>query len=186
MRFRELNINESTVALSANALIKHGPERLNTLISMIKKGEPLYKEDGTPITIKKTEAARIKQLYDAGQFKGAISLLGQDGQQHPLSSFLKTREFGGQSVPPGKDVDDSERVAGLRPSQVFQHGDVAKGETLTAKLAVNLGAFQAKYLGNKILTNQYLDSQGRAGAAVKEIAKQIDAGQLPTIPQLHA
>lgn len=184
MRFRELTLTESKVALSANALTKHGPERLNKLISMIKAGEPLYKEDGTPVVIKKTEANRIKQLYDAGQFKGAISLLGADGQQHPLSSFLKTREFGGQSVPQGQASDDNHPVAGIKPGQVFGHGDLDKGEVLTPELAVNLGAFQAKYLGNKIVTNQYLDSQGRAGAAVKEIAKQIDAKQVPLIPNL--
>ncbi len=185
MRFHEIKaLTESAVMLKPNDLIKHGPDRLNNLVSMIKTGKPLYKADGTPVIIAKAEAKRILDLYNNGMFKGSISLTGQDKQQYPLGSFLKTRDFGGQSVPPGQDGDDNVPVAGIRPSQVFGHGDVGKDETLTADLAVNLGAFQAKYLGQKIVSNAYLDSQGRAGAAVKSMSKEIDSGQQPTIPNL--
>lgn len=185
MRFHEINtLTESAVMLKPNDLIKHGPDRLNNLIKMIKDGQPLYKADGTPTIIAKAEAKRILDLYNSGMFKGTISLKGQDKQMHSLGSFLKTREFGGQSVPPGQTGDDNVPVAGIRPGQVFGHGDVGKDKVLTPELAVNLGAFQAKYLGNKIITNQYLDSQGRAGAAVKDMAREIDSGSQPTIPNL--
>jgi hypothetical protein len=185
MRFREINtLIESNVTLKPNDLIKHGPERLNNLISMIKTGKPLYTADGTAVVIKKSEAKRILDLYNAQQFKGSITLTGADGQMYPLGSFLKTKEFGGQSVPPGQDSNGEAPVAGIRPGQVFGHGDVGRGETLTPELAVNLGAFQAKYLGNKIATNAYLDSQGNAGAAVKSMSKEIESGSQPTIPNL--
>jgi len=185
MRFLEIKkLLESNVSLKPNDLTKHGPDRLLTLVDMIKNQKPLYKADGAPIVIKQSEAKRIYDLYNAGLFKGAITLVGADGKNYPLNNFLKTREFGGQSVPPGQAADDNIPVAGIKPGQVFRHGNLKKNEVLTAELAVNLGAFQAKFLGQKIISNQYLDAQGQAGAAVKEIAKQIDSGQVPTIPNL--
>lgn len=171
------------VTLTPLALTKRGPDRLNNLVNIIKTGKPLYKVDGTPVTIKKSEANRILSLYNAGQFRGQIVLTGDDGEQYPLSGFLKTKEFGGQAVPPNSDSGDTP-VAGIKPGQVFQHGNVKKGEVLNAEIAVNLGAFQASQLGQKIITNKYLDSQGRTGQAVKEIAKEIESGVVPTIPDL--
>lgn len=183
MRFTEI-LKESQKTLVAKDLIKHGPDRLNTLISNITNQKPLYMVDGTPVIIAPSEAVRLQNLYKAGQFTGQIKLQGADNKPYSLNQFLKTREYGGQSVPPGTTNSNEIPVAGVKPSQVFGHGDVKKGEVLTPELAVNLGAFQAKYLGQKIISNQYLDSQGRAGFAVKEIAKEIESGTPPTIPNL--
>lgn len=180
MRAKEFLSEEST--LNPNKLTKD-INRFNNLVNNIKKGNPLYMVDGTPIVIKKTEAARIKGLFDQGLFQGRISLTGTDGNIYPLGSFLKTKDYGGQAVPPGAEGGDI-AVAGIRPGQVFQHGDVKKGEVLNPEIAVNLGAFQASQLGQKIIANKYLDSQGRTGQAVKEIAKQIESGVVPTIPNL--
>lgn len=190
MRANEF-ITEGAVqtTLTPQQLTKHGPDRVMTLINMIFKGLPLYKKDGTPVVIKKSEAKRIRDLYQANQFAGAVKLLGNDGIPYPLSSFLKTAEFGGQAVPPtaGADADadsGTAPVAGIKPGQVFQHGNIEKGTEITAEIAINLGAFKAGLLGKKIRTNQYLDTQGAVGAAIKQISKEIDSKQIPTIPNL--
>lgn len=180
MQIREL-LTESQVTLTANDLIKHGPDRLNNLISMIKTGKPLFKADGTPVTIKKTVAKQLQDMYAAGEFRGRIALTGTDGQTYPLSSFLKTADFGGQSVPPGQG---KEPAADVKPGQVFQHGELEKGQQLTAEVAINLGAFHAGELGQRIIRNKYLDTQGAVGQAIKQIAKEIDSGSVPIIPKL--
>ena len=171
--------------LNPNDLTKHGPGRLENLIKMISDGTPLYTADGTPVTIHKSEADRISNLYKNNQFRGRIDLLDADGiKRHPLNAFLKTKEFGGQSVPPGQENDDNVPVSSIKPGQVMAHGDLEKGQSLTPEVAVNLGAFRASLLGQKIIENKYLDSQGRVGQAVKQIAREIESGSLPTIPQL--
>ena len=180
MRAREF-LFESTSTLTPRDLIKHGPERFNTLIDKIKDEEPLYKADGTGIIIAKSEAPRLVDLYSQNKFRGTINLLGKDGQTYSLGTFLKTKEFGGQAVPPGQD---KELPANIKAGVTFQHGEPEKGTPLTANLALSLNAFYANQLGKKIINSTYLDKQGRVGQAVKQIAKEIEAGQLPTIPDL--
>ena len=184
MRSREfLKLLEAEVTLNPAKLTKD-MARFDRLISNITAGNPLYLKDGTPVVIKNTEAQRLQDLFDQGKFTGSITLLGADQKPYPLGSFLKTKEYGGQSVPPGQDDTGSAPVAGIRPGQVFQHGNPEKGQDLTPELALELGAFPAGQLGQKIESNKHLDSQGAAGAAVKEIARQIDAKQTPTVPDL--
>jgi hypothetical protein len=184
MLIREfIELTEGQVTLNPGKLTKE-PTRFNNLVNNIKKGVPLYLQDGTPVIIKKSEGNRILTMYNQGLFGGrGISLLGQDGQNYPLGSFLKTKEYGGQSVPPGQDTGDVP-VAGIKPGQVFQHGDVGKDQNLTPELAIELGAFPAGQLADKIVANKYLDSQGNAGLAVKKIAEQLNLGQPAIIPNL--
>ena len=185
MRFNEFKplLEASLVTLNPSKLIKD-TARFQKLISNIKTGNPLYSVDGTPVVIKKSEAARLQQMFDTGMFRGAISLMGQDKQTYPLSSFLKTKDYGGQSVPPGQEGDDAIPVAGIKPGQVFQHGEVGKDQVITPELVLELGAFPAGQLAERIVANKYLDSQGAAGLAVKEIAQQLGAGQPAIIPNL--
>jgi hypothetical protein len=181
MRSREFLL-EAEVTLNPAKLIKD-MARFNNLIANIINGKPLYQKDGTPVIIKKTEAKRLKDLYNQGKFAGSITLLGADMQSYPLGSFLKTSEYGGQSVPPGIDTGEVS-VANIKPGQVFQHGNLEKGQTLDVNIAVNLGAFPAPQLGQKIITNAFLDGQGRVGQAVKQIAKEIENEVLPVVPDL--
>jgi hypothetical protein len=184
MRSREfLTLLESEQTLNPNKLTKD-MVRFDRLIANITAGNPLYLKDGTPVVIKNTEAKRLQDLFDQGKFAGTITLLGADQKPYPLGSFLKTKEYGGQSVPPNQQDTDAVPVAGLRPGQVFQHGDPNKDQNLTPELALELGAFLAGQLGQKIQSNKHLDSQGAAGAAVKEISRAIDAEQIPTVPDL--
>jgi hypothetical protein len=188
MRIIDIISESITTRLSTTDLIKHGPERLMTLTHMISNNIPLYTVDGTPVEIQPSEADRILDLYNKNQFSGRITLAGKDGRPYPLTSFLKTKEFGGLSVPPtqaGEEPDENNLpVSQLKAGPTFAHGDVPKGQELTAKLAVDLGAFHASQLGKHIIANEFLDTQGRAGAAVKQIAAEIDAGKVPTIPNL--
>ena len=184
MRSREfLTLIESERTLNPAKLTKD-MARFDKLIFNIAQGNPLYQVDGTPIIIKNTEAQRLQQLFDQGKFTGSITLLGADQKPYPLGSFLKTRDYGGQSVPPNQAGTNDAPVAGIKPGQVFQHGNPEKDQVLTPELALELGAFPAGQLGKKIESNTHLDSQGAAGAAVKEIARKIDAGQIPTVPEL--
>lgn len=183
MRAREfLTLLESEVTLNPAKLTKD-IARFDRFIANIASGKPLYLKDGTPVIIKNTEAQRLQDLFDQGKFSGPISLLGADQKPYSLGSFLKTKEYGGQSVPPGADTAEVP-VAGIKPGQVFQHGNPEKEQDLTAELAIELGAFPAIQLGQKIISNAHLDSQGATGAAVKEIARQIEAGQVPAVPEL--
>lgn len=180
MRATEFLKEEST--LNPNKLTKD-INRFNNLVNNIKKGNPLYKVDGTPVIIKKTEANRIQGLFNQGLFQGRISLTGQDGTVYPLNSFLKTKDYGGQAVPPGADTGEIP-VAGIKPGQVFQHQNLEKDQVLTPELAIELGAFPAGQLAEKIVANAHLDKQGPTGLAVKEIAKQLGAGQPAVVPKL--
>jgi hypothetical protein len=181
MRSREfLSLLESERTLNPAKLTKD-MARFDKLIFNIANGNPLYKVDGTPVIIKNTEAQRLQDLFDQGKFVGSITILGADQTPYPLGSFLKTKDYGGQSVPPGQQ---DAPVAGIKPGQVFQHGNPEKDQVLTPELALELGAFPAGQLGQKIQANKHLDSQGAAGAAVKEISRQIDADQTPTVPDL--
>lgn len=177
-----LNISEDRT-LNPSKLLKD-VNRFDKLVSNIRVGNPLYLQDGTPVIIHPTEAIRLQKLFDQGLFAGNIKLLGADKKPYPLGSFLKTKEYGGQAVPPGQDNTGAVPVAGIKPGQVFQHGNPEKDQVLTPELALELGAFPAGQLGQKIESNKHLDGQGAAGAAVKEIARQIDAGQTPTVPDL--
>jgi len=184
MRSREfLSLIESDVTLNPAKLIKD-MTRFNNLISNITNGKPLYLKDGTPVIIKQSEAQRLQDLFDQGKFAGSITLTGANLKPYPLGSFLKTKEYGGQSVPAGQSDTGEVPVAGIKPGQVFQHGNPEKDQVLTPELAIQLGAFPAGQLGQKIIANKHLDSQGAAGAAVKEIARQIDAGKTAVIPEL--
>jgi hypothetical protein len=184
MRSREfLSLLEAEVTLNPAKLTKD-MARFDRLIANINSGNPLYLKDGTPVIIKRTEAKRLQDLFDQGKFAGSITLLGTDQKPYPLGSFLKTKEYGGQSVPPGQNDTGTVPVAGIKPGQVFQHGNPEKDQVLTPELALELGAFPAGQLGQKIQANKHLDSQGAAGLAVKEISRQIDANQIPTVPDL--
>jgi hypothetical protein len=180
MRAKEFLLEDRT--LNPNKLTKD-IERFNNLVNNITNGAPLYKVDGTPVVINPSEAKRIQDVFNQGMFQGRITLLGKDGTQYPLSSFLKTKDYGGLAVPPGTAEDPKPSIG---PSATFGHGDVKPGQQLTPELALELGAFPAGQLAAKIMASKHLDQQGDAGTAVKSMAEQISQGQLPTIPALKA
>ncbi len=143
------------------------PKRFDNLINNIRTGKPLFLKDGTPIIINPTEADRLADLNQQGQFTGRVTLLGKDSKQYPLSSFLKTADYGGQAIPPGqeKTMAPTKEGSKLKPKDIGLHDR----------------AIVASSLGAEIEGNQSLNSTA-PGKIVIELAKQLSVGQTPTIP----
>lgn len=74
-------------------------ENFATFITKISKGLPfIYHPTGEEIFIKRSEARRMQQLLDNGQFIGKkITILTDSGQEINLGELRKTEEFGGSS-----------------------------------------------------------------------------------------
>ena len=109
------DLNEAD--LSASEIIKY-PERFDAFITHIQDNRPFYTKSGEEVIINPSEAERFLMLKNAGQFAGRLSARDIDGKMHPLSSFLKTAEFGGASVKPGEDTSKSKEGALVKPTQI--------------------------------------------------------------------
>lgn len=167
MRYEEFKITEAALVTLKPANILKNRVRFDNLINMIKSGNPLYTVDGTEVIIAPTEAPRLIDLEKNGEFKGNVTLQGKDGKPYPLGSFLKTKEFGGQAIPPGSSVETAEiskEAAALKPSNI---GIVDR-------------QIQAADLHSEIMNANYKVQE--AGDVVKEMSKEIAAGQNPDIP----
>lgn len=157
-------ITEAT--LEPSQIIKY-PERFDAFISHIQDGKPFYTEkDGTEVILKKSEADRFLQLRQAGQFKGGLKGIDDEGNLWPLSGFRKTAEFGGASARPGADASEIKKEgAQLKPSQI----GIADQE------------IPAGQLGEMIVNNSVLQSTDY-GQAVISMAQDIMAGNPAAIP----
>jgi hypothetical protein len=142
--------------------------RFNNLINAIRFQKPLYLSDGTPILINPTEADRITDLKDQGLFKGRVMLQSRNGQQYSLSSFLKTRDYGGSAIPPGQEKTSAPTKEGakLKPKDIGLHDQ----------------AIISGNLGQTIISNPSLNASD-AGKLVIELANQISSGNTPSIPR---
>lgn len=98
--------------------------RVPVFLSKIAAGSPFRLEDGQEVVVKKSEGARLKELFDSGVFSAVVQTnIGPV----KLSSFSKTHEFGGQSAA----NPDTEKVSNL--------GNISEG-MLGAALFAKLGA----------------------------------------------
>jgi hypothetical protein len=168
MKIRELLTEDQT--LSIPKLLKD-IGRFNRLVMNIKGGQPLYLVDGTPVIIKPSEGDALVKLHKSGQLdvKGQrLGLTAKDGKVYPLSSFLKTVEYGGMAVPPGQEKTAPITKEGLKlkPSEVG-----------LAEQNITAGT-----LGKVLAVNTVLQSS-EVGKVVIDLAKQISAGQNPQIPK---
>lgn len=89
---------------------KDRPERWQTFINKIIRQEPFTTTDDQEVTIDPVEAARLKRLWDAGQFIGnrqaakvRLKEPYNDQMEIQLSRLKKTTEFGGAGVAVGAD-----------------------------------------------------------------------------------
>ena len=78
-------------------------KRFDIFVAHIRAGKPFYLADGTPVIANPDEADRFEQLKAVGQFQGSISIEDTTGKIWNTSQFLKTKDFGGQAVPPGQE-----------------------------------------------------------------------------------
>jgi hypothetical protein len=77
--------------------------RFEMFIAHIRAGKPFYLVDGTPVVANPDEADRFEELKANGQFNGRISIEDTEGEVWNTAQFLKTRDFGGQAIPPGQE-----------------------------------------------------------------------------------
>lgn len=153
--------------LSVPKLVKD-LSRFNNLINNIKTGNPLYLSNGDPIIISPNEATRLQDLFNNDQLTAKkAALAGKDGKIYPLSSFLKTIDYGGHAIPPGqeKSMAPTKEGAKLKPKDI----------------GLENKAIKSSNLGSEIANNQSLQSSPQ-GKIVIELSKQISAGQTPTVP----
>jgi hypothetical protein len=153
--------------LSVPKLVKD-LSRFNNLINNIKTGNPLYLANGDPIIISPNEATRLQDLFNNDQLTAKkAALAGKDGKIYPLSSFLKTIDYGGHAIPPGQEklMAPTKEGAKLKPKDI----------------GLENKAIKSSNLGSEIANNQSLQSSPQ-GKIVIELSKQISAGQTPTVP----
>lgn len=172
MRFSDFRIVEAEAGnrtLQASNLAKN-PARFQNLVNNIRSRHPLYLADGTPVIIRPEEAERLEQMMTDQMFKGTIKLTAEDGNVWQLSQFLKTKDYGGQAVPPGQEaeVGMTKEAAALKPSDIgLEDKEIKAGN-----------------LGNEITSNPNLQKTDH-GKIVIDMANQVMAGQIPTVPKVE-
>jgi hypothetical protein len=161
--------------LSPGVLLKR-PGRFDSFIQHIANKQPFLSREGHKVIIDPKEANRIEALHNSPggtKFKGAIELKNMDGDYIPLSSLLKTSEFGGQLA--GSATDD--------PNQ--------KNKPVVGKAAFKLNPAQIKItdrdinaedFGDEITQNSVLKSTDY-GKVTIQLAYEIMAGEGAVLPE---
>jgi len=163
-------------ALNLKKVTKH-PGRAEKFIELIQKGHQFNSDTG-PVTLDPEQIPYLQSVLkqeNVGVLRD-IKVTTIDGKTMPMGKLHFDQAAWGEF---GKGGD---ATANVKPGAAFQHGDPEKGKDVTADLAVNLGAFPASDLANKVINNEHIKNQGQIGEAVIEITKQIDSGQLPEVP----
>lgn len=177
MRAREFLNEASKSTLTVGKITKY-PTRIEKFLDLVKNKHTFQSKHG-PVQVDPTEIPRISNVLTGKTKMMSKSLMVKTLQGKTMSTgdiFYNQVEFGEKGRSGDPEIE-------LKPSPVFGHGKGVGDQDLTPELAVDMGAFPAKNLGVKIQNNEYLDTQGAAGKAVKEISKQISNKQVPQIPQ---
>lgn len=161
-------VREAT--LSASQVTKY-PDRFAAFINHIRGQRPFFTSDGTEVVLDPAEADRFVALDQAKQFRGNIQGTDLQGQSWPISSFLKTAEFGGAAAKPGDTDTQALKKEGLliKPSQI----GIADRNIAATDLA------------QQIIENPVLQSTDY-GRAVIEMAKNIASGEPARVPEEFA
>jgi hypothetical protein len=172
------NILTEKSNLAANELNKN-KARFNTFIQYIQTGKPFSTLDGKQVIVDPSEADRFLELKQTNKFGGTLKALGTDGMQYPISSFLKTADFGGHAAKPGAVADDGTQpqAVGNKPQAIGKEAVLVK----PTQISITDKNIPANALGSAIINNPILKSTDY-GRAVIECAKQIMAGQPATLP----
>lgn len=162
----KLDLLQEGKFLTPGEILKR-PGRFEKVIQRIQAGQPFYTQNGDQVQVDPREAARIVADHEKNNFKGSYSVQDVNGQSWPMSSFLKTSDFGGASAVPGQDGEQevSKESALLKPSQINITDQPIAG----------------KQLGSMLASNEVLNSTPY-GQAVIQMAKQIVSGQPVVIP----
>ena len=145
------------------AVLLKRPGRFDSFIKHIATKQPFLSKEGYQVIIDPMEAKRIEALHNSPggtKFKGAIELKVSDGNYIPLSSLLKTSEFGGQLA--GSAIDDPN-----------QQGKSVKGKAAfklnPAQIKITDRDINAEDFGDVITHNPVLESTdyGKGGVAYR-------------------
>ena len=152
------------------------PDRAMAFLKMIADGTPFPiktkpgKEPQPDLIADPSEYDRFNDMIANDTLKGA-KLKGIDGREITINNLEKTKELGGK---------EAEKIP-VKPGDIFAGEKMSAEEDILQNLG-RAGAFPASELNNKIQTNTKLDEAGDIGRGIKEIAAQIDKGQVPIIP----
>lgn len=125
MRLLELKLTEA--GLEPGEFKGDKAWRRDFFVSKILAGKPFELVDGSTVMVDKSEAARIKSLFDADQVN-AVGLVKTDKGNFLLSKFLKTMDFKKQPVP-GQEEEDT------TTDKISNRGDVSEGILSSALFA---------------------------------------------------
>jgi hypothetical protein len=159
--------------------------RAAKFLDLIDKGHVFNSREG-PVTISKNNIPQLTKILkpeNVGRIPRVEIELEpevdeEQGRIVPLGAIYFDQAAWGEF---GKGGDPE---ADIKPGTVFGHQDPEKDQKLTAELAVNLGAFPASQLADKIRNNEKIKSQGSIGDAIIAIVDEIDQGLTPTVPDL--
>jgi hypothetical protein len=161
--------------LSPGVLLKR-PGRFDSFIKHIATKQPFLSKEGHQVIIDPMEAKRIEALHNSPggtKFKGAIELKVSDGNYIPLSSLLKTSEFGGQLA--GSAIDDPN-----------QQGNSVKGKAAfklnPAQIKITDRDINAEDFGDVITHNPVLESTDY-GKVTIQLAYEIMSGEGAILPE---
>lgn len=156
--------------LSASQVTKY-PDRFAAFIDHIRNQRPFITADGTEVVLDPAEADRFSALQQTGQFRGIIQGRDLQGQSWPISSFLKTSEFGGAAAKPG----DTDTQALKKESLLVKPSQIGIADR-------NIPASE---LGQQIINNSVLQSTDY-GRAVIQMAQNIASGEPARVPEEFA
>jgi hypothetical protein len=181
MRAKDFILEDSGLSMGKLTKREHRPSKF---IELIKQGHTFDTKQGQPVQI---DPATIPEIEQGIQTRNSrLKIKTTSGIEIPLGNIVYDDAVFSAGLTGRQASKAGDTTVKLKPANVFQHGDPTKGQEVTPELAVNLGAFPANELGQRIIGNQHLAQQGEAGQVVIEIAKQIEAGQVPTAPALPA
>ncbi len=161
--------------LSPGVLLKR-PGRFDAFIKYIAAGNEFKTTDGHLVRLDPSEAERLLALHNAPggtQFKGALKVKLEGGEKEiPLSTLLKTAEFGGQKE--GSATADTET------------GEEEKGKAgykfNPANIKITDREIAADDFGDMIVRNDKLNSTPE-GKVVVLLAQEIMAGEGAVLPE---
>lgn len=168
---------EKQKTLSPGVLLKR-PGRFQAFINHIANGKQFKTIDGHLIKLDPEEAKRLTDLHNAPggtQFKGTIKVRLDDKKTEiPLSSLLKTAEFGGQKEGSATDAQDT--------------GEEQKGKAgykfNPANIKITDIEIPAEDFGEMIVSNPKLNATDE-GRVVVILAQEIMAGEGAILPEQY-
>lgn len=175
---RILDIITEASALDYGKLTKRAG-RVEKFIELINAKHTFQSNIG-PVQIDPTGVPKILQDIKIGNSRMTVPIVGGNpvpiGTIHYDDAIFSADKTGRNASKAG---DTSIK---LKPADTFNHGTPEKDVEVTPELAIQLGGFNSGQLAQKIVANSHLQSQGRAGEAVIQMAKELNAGRAPLIP----